>query len=223
MGRELRRVPLDFAHPLNKAWPGFLNPHGKRCGACDGNGVTTDGKWFEGIVYLLMMLGGREGRGQALHPWLQGVPFQPTAMPGAELTALTKGLAGRAACAFGHDAIDKWRAREKILQVAGMPKTWGECPSCKGDGMDPAARKAYEAWAPTDPPTGPGFQVWETVSEGSPISPVFATEDELVGWLTTQGYSRAAAEGFAKSGWAPSMVSSGGVLKQDIESCAEEP
>jgi hypothetical protein len=30
-----------------------------------------------------------------------------------------------------------------------------------------------------DPPTGDGYQLWETTSEGSPISPVFATLDEL--------------------------------------------
>mgnify|MGYP001570952870 CR=1 FL=1 len=26
MGREIRRVPLDFDHPLNETWPGFLSP-----------------------------------------------------------------------------------------------------------------------------------------------------------------------------------------------------
>lgn len=30
-----------------------------------------------------------------------------------------------------------------------------------------------------EPPTGDGFQLWETTSEGSPITPVFATLDEL--------------------------------------------
>ena len=31
MGRELRRVPLDFNWPLNKVWEGFCNPHGLPC------------------------------------------------------------------------------------------------------------------------------------------------------------------------------------------------
>lgn len=32
------------------------------------------------------------------------------------------------------------------------------------------------------PPTGDGFQLWENTSEGSPISPVFKTLDELCEW-----------------------------------------
>ena len=36
-----------------------------------------------------------------------------------------------------------------------------------------------------DPPTGPGFQLWETTSEGSPISPVFGSLDALCAWAET--------------------------------------
>ena len=32
------------------------------------------------------------------------------------------------------------------------------------------------------PPAGEGYQLWETTSEGSPVSPVFATLDELCQW-----------------------------------------
>jgi len=32
---------------------------------------------------------------------------------------------------------------------------------------------------PLDPPTGEGYQLWETVSEGSPLTPVYATLDDL--------------------------------------------
>lgn len=34
-----------------------------------------------------------------------------------------------------------------------------------------------------EPPTGEAYQMWETVSEGSPISPPFATKEELADWL----------------------------------------
>jgi hypothetical protein len=72
------------------------------------------------------------------------------------------------------------------------------------------------------------FQVWETVSEGTPVTPPFATKEELVEYLVRHGdfwqqkrwqegdhfmqprppgYSREAAERFVKgTGWAPSMV-----------------
>ena len=33
-----------------------------------------------------------------------------------------------------------------------------------------------------DPPVGKGFQLWETTTEGSPVSPVFKTIEELCEW-----------------------------------------
>lgn len=45
----------------------------------------------------------------------------------------------------------------------------------------PAAmvEQLYEEWKDYDPPEGPGYQLWETCSEGSPVSPVFASMEEL--------------------------------------------
>ena len=61
------------------------------------------------------------------------------------------------------------------------------------------------------------FQVWETVSEGTPVTPPFATQAELVDYLVANGdewdrkrghggWPRAAAEQFVGRGWSPSMV-----------------
>lgn len=50
------------------------------------------------------------------------------------------------------------------------------------------------------------FQIYEDVSEGTPISPIFETMDELKVWLKEQGYSNAAVEGFAEDGWCPSAM-----------------
>ena len=59
-----------------------------------------------------------------------------------------------------------------------------------------------------DPPEGEGYQVWETVSEGSPVSPVFASAEELVEYLHKEGAgstfrpcSRTAARHFIKAGF----------------------
>lgn len=38
------------------------------------------------------------------------------------------------------------------------------------------------ACAPSCPPPGAGYQMWETTSEGSPQSPVFKTLDALCEW-----------------------------------------
>jgi hypothetical protein len=45
--------------------------------------------------------------------------------------------------------------------------------------------KLFDEWERTDPPEGPGFQLWETTSDGSPISPVFTSLDELCKWAET--------------------------------------
>lgn len=61
------------------------------------------------------------------------------------------------------------------------------------------------------------FQVWETVSEGSPVTPAFATKEELIEYLVTNGddyqgkqwakpWSRKAAEQFVQSEWSPSAA-----------------
>lgn len=92
-----------------------------------------------------------------------------------------------------------------------------------------------------EPPEGEGWQVWETVSEGSPISPVFATAEELARHLSTVGddwTARRIAEGrmgytseslpryedalkFVQSGWAPSMAIIGGRVLASYEAAAE--
>lgn len=69
------------------------------------------------------------------------------------------------------------------------------------------------------------FQVYETVSEGTPVTPPFATKEELVDYLVANGdfwdqrrrrdgvtsmecgpWDRAAAERFVGIGWAPSLL-----------------
>lgn len=44
---------------------------------------------------------------------------------------------------------------------------------------DPDERSDWWHANKFEPPTGDGFQLWQTTGEGSPISPVFATLDEL--------------------------------------------
>lgn len=76
------------------------------------------------------------------------------------------------------------------------------------------------------------YQVYETVSEGSPTTPPFATQDELIDYLVNVGemagtqyerkHSRDAATKFVKdSGYAPSMIVERGpegvTIKEGIE------
>ncbi len=66
------------------------------------------------------------------------------------------------------------------------------------------------------------FQLWETVSEGTPVSPPFATAEELVQYLATNGdhwdqkrgrggWGIESARSFVAAGWAPSFAVIDGV------------
>jgi hypothetical protein len=50
------------------------------------------------------------------------------------------------------------------------------------------------------------FQIYENVSEGTPVSPIFSSLQAIKTWLVTQGYSEGAAKQFIESGHAPMLV-----------------
>jgi hypothetical protein len=54
------------------------------------------------------------------------------------------------------------------------------------------------------------FQIYENVSEGTPVSPIFRSGEELRQWMVAQGESPEAAAVFLKVGHAPSLVISKG-------------
>ena len=70
------------------------------------------------------------------------------------------------------------------------------------DGGPPDPEYHRQTW--DDEPTH--YQIYETVTEGTPTSPVFASLDEMFNWLIAEGYSGHAAGKFVKDGWAPSMI-----------------
>lgn len=83
---------------------------------------------------------------------------------------------------FGHDSINQ------IIVCNAEAKRLGlsvYCRYCDGSGVKLSKRrqKIRAEWKKTEPPAGEGYQLWETVSEGSPISPVFKTPEELAQWL----------------------------------------
>ena len=65
------------------------------------------------------------------------------------------------------------------------------------------------------PPEGDGYQLWENITEGSPVSSVFATPEELADWLIAPGNDTSITQGTSREqwlamirgpGWAPSLV-----------------
>lgn len=114
---------------------------------------------------------------------------------------------------FGHDSSNCWAAIKARCGREGVDYLCGTCGGEPQVWRDDAHKAAYEAWTRTDPPTGEGWQLWETVSEGSPISPVFPTGDLLARWIADPDRKPArdwmplpAAQQFVQAGWAPSFV-----------------
>lgn len=249
MGREIKRVALDFEWPLSKIWKGYVNPHYKRCAAedCRG-GETAASAWVSAVASLIAMLGEQaasapraealRGRGQIYpHPYLKEWAFAPhqnsrnrrdvpPIMPlTEELLDFVAGLAGKRLNPGPFNGNPELEIYNKLLEAAGIEgknRSWGVCKVCDGTGYDSSVRDAYESWKPEEPPAGEGWQLWETVSEGSPISPVFVHREMFVEWLVKQGYSLKAAEAFTKQGWAPSGIIANGVMYENIESCGLE-
>lgn len=132
MGREIKRVALDFKWVHGKVWAGYINPYWVDCPFCNGKG----------------------------------------------------------------------------------------CEQCEDEGQSPYFKEAYEAWQPIEPPSGEGWQVWENVSEGSPVSPVFATSEDLVQWLIKQGHSEQNARVFVEKGYVFSAVFTSKGYEMDIDGAA---
>ncbi len=110
----------------------------------------------------------------------------------------------------GHDVINRWiliEARAKRLGV------FGTCSRCKGKGSKFPAHvphRPYNAWREYEPPTGTGYQLWETCSEGSPNSPVFSSAEELAEWCAT-GATIFAGEKTSMENWLKMFVGEGGL------------
>jgi hypothetical protein len=121
-------------------------------------------------------------------------------------------------------AIDDWIADYQLWKK-------GEHPDQDEDNK---SETFWEWWGdPPDPDyyrpkfEGPAewYQVYETVSEGTPVTPPFATKEELIDYLVEHGdfwdqrrgdggWSRENAESFVKDEYAPSfiVVNSGGAV-----------
>ena len=295
MGREVKRVALDFNWPLHKVWEGFQNPldTSVEC-SCGGSGYSPyanhlNDEWYgmgdsdfrpsdmnskefgsdHPVVLALakrnvegsIASGYRENKnvqrqihdearrlcyqcfdnhwchhlcqadvdaliaeGRLIdftHNWSRETGWQPKdPMPvitAAEVNAWS--LSG-----FGHDSINSGVCIEYRCKREGKEYL---CDKCKGHGHiwpSEAEREAYENWEQVEPPTGEGYQLWEPVSEGSPVSPVFATPEELATWLVKNDDSATRDTTYEEwvhfikdVGWACSAVGTGSQLQSGVK------
>lgn len=290
MGRELKRVPLDFEWPLNKPWSGFLNPHytATDCAHCGGSGSSPlarrlNGQWYgqapfrpedRGSVPFLAtnsIIRARAERNvngspsfygcgesaitteairlaehfnrcwrhhlnsddvaallalsqlkDLTHTWAQGDGWKQKE---PAYTPTPQEVNAWSLMGFGHCSINQW------IVVTAMCERFGEssvCGVCNEEAVlwpSTEDKDRYEAWEPIEPPTGEGFQVWETVSEGSPISPVCATADQLAQYMAVAD-DGATYEQWLKfiqgPGWAPSLMLLDGRLVSGVEAVSDE-
>lgn len=83
---------------------------------------------------------------------------------------------------LGHDSSNAAICVRARCKAAGVSEL---CDVCGGDGsfqIYAGQREEADEWEGTDPPVGDGWQAWEALSAGSPISPVFATAEQLATW-----------------------------------------
>lgn len=279
MGREVKRVPIDFDHPLNEVWTGFRMPAELRlpdCSACGGRGYSpralelhdlwygyvpfkpedngstpltpeTPAVWWfaeRNVAHSPQFYGtglfavSREatrlsdlwngqwshhvnaddvaalveaGRLYELtHDWVKGDGWQPKCPPVVPTPEQVNEAAIRSFMV--HDAISASVVVRARCEREGVSELCATCDG-QGDAATAEQRAVYEAWERSEPPGGDGWQLWETVSEGSPISPVFATAEELATWMTENRCtvngpmsSYDAALRFVQAGWAPSFM-----------------
>jgi len=110
-----------------------------------------------------------------------------------------------------------------------------ECPLCKGTKKTLSDKRCPQCYGegtciPNVEPTSGydkenGYQVWQDVSEGGPVSPVFLKPEDLANWMVEN--DKSITRGTSYEGWlnmikqegsAPSMVGSNFDLKSGVES-----
>lgn len=120
---------------------------------------------------------------------------------------------------MGHDSLNASVVIRARCEREGVPHLCQTCDGHAGLEAYEGQRAEAEAWEPTEPPTGEGWQLWETVSEGSPVTPVFSARLGLINFLSTSHYSSSPltydeAEGLVDAGWVPSLIATrNGVIR----------
>lgn len=143
-------------------------------------------------------------------------------------------------CGDWAEAFADWQA-EKAKWDDGLVKDW----SVTGGGWKPRDEghgESFEDWTGAcpnhlhympvfAPGTATMMMMYEDTSEGTPISPAFATAEELARWLADNGASSfgsmtATYDQWLKmiknTGWAPSMVMDSHGLRSGVAAITED-
>lgn len=141
------------------------------------------------------------------------------------------------------DACDEWKEGFAKWEAGERPEWYTSTDSEYWEyAGNPPEREYYRPWNDED---ATWFQVWETVSEGTPVTPPFATKEELIEYLVANGdfwdqsrrhdramgrdiimncdpWTRKQAEAFVNGpGWAPSMIADSKGLRSGVEALGD--
>lgn len=178
MGREIRRVPVDFRHPVvwreqykgsgplferELRWRHELQPmHDQPLSEAQARWDDEREAWPGSVTAQLRYTQGDLDR---------AIKLRDTDDP----------IFGGSRSAQYSEYAEHVHSRLGELMWESFEEYHGERP---GTEPDEIAYFQPEGWPPEDER---GFVVYETVSEGTPITPCFATRDELIDWLSTKG------------------------------------
>lgn len=200
LSRSVKRVPLDFDWPMNKLWEGYLSPavDWPECDKCGGDGIHPFAKPIAETFYALDLPGMADDPVRSGYRWCDKLTqgevnhllaegrlrtwVKDDSDRGGGWESLPRTAEEVNAEPLQHDGINRCILIEYRCARLGLPYY---CDGCDGEGRIATAeqRAEYDEWQPSEPPTGEGFQMWESVSEGSPISPTFETPSALAAWL----------------------------------------
>lgn len=128
----------------------------------------------------------------------------------------------REAAKWNEGLVYNW-GHERRGELEWKPRPETDCATFEEwDGRRPCAKDYMPDW-PADQRTH--LQMYETCTEGTPISPVCATPEDLARWLADTGASACGNETASYEAWlsvcrgrpAPSMVIRGGVFMSGVE------
>lgn len=216
MGRQLKRVPLDFSWPIGQKWKGYLCPYqGFECNTCGGDGASAEYKrlsdqWFGNNSIEHRIQNPYNSRctynanaaqynlkpDEIEHLWREGRLGGSKKCPTKE-EALRYALTG-----IGFDGITRWLWISFVCNREGYEEN---CHVCNGKGefyYSDEIEQAIENFDGYDPPTGEGFQLWENTSEGSPMTPVFESLELLCEYLERENISVFGSNTATKEEWA---------------------
>lgn len=228
MGRTCKRVPLDFSWPMKTLWIGYVNPYkGVDCPYCD-HGYSEKAQEIIAEVYPWKK--GDETyapnpykpnttynpHSKDHHMTQDEVDYFMEHRHKNTIAEVQRVMAERFPDAdkvtpeiFSQLSLMLWDFTHdlhwQMINYHSEKEGWdSSCPHCKGEGvlfLNDEIKRLHEEFRWQEPPTGEGYQMWEDTSEGSPISPVFKTAEELAEYCEREGVSWFGARTAKKEDW----------------------